>query len=511
MPEPSKAAQELPSFEHSAAPPCVFVLFGATGDLAARKIAPALYNLARDGYLGDRTAVLGVARRARTNEQFRSEMFEAVKSFSRTPADDSFWKSFAPRWHYCSADADSLSSVKALAAKIAEVDSLHACGGGRLFYLAMRPEALEGAVKNLGQAGLNRPPHKDAFARIVVEKPFGRDLASAQKLNASLRGEFDESQVFRIDHFLGKETVQNILAFRFANILFDPMLSREYVDNVQISTTETVGMEGRRGAYYEESGALRDMVQNHMLQLLALVAMSSPRSRLSEDVRREKARVLESLVLPTREEVARCTVRGQYLGAEGVPAYRQEEGVDPNSGMETYVALRCHLNDPRWAGVPFYLRTGKRLAEKRSEIIVVFRRERGKFFDDGECSLRGRNKLEFRITPGEGIRLVFDAKLPGVRMLLRPVRMDFGYGSSFESASPEAYEHLLLDAMSGDASLFLSRQEVEASWRYVDGIRNAWDADRRPELVFYPPKSWGPPQAETLFEDPYCRWQVIGS
>ncbi|MFW6066112.1 MAG: glucose-6-phosphate dehydrogenase [Planctomycetota bacterium] len=491
------------------APPCVFVLFGATGDLSARKIAPALYNLARDGLLGENVPVLGVARRPRSDEQFRNEMLDALRKHSRTPVDEQFWAKLSQRWYYHRTHADDAEGYASLRDRLAELDDAHGAGGNRVYYLAMTPETFGDIARGLGEAGLSAPAAKGGFARLIVEKPFGWDLQTARELNAAIREHFDEEQICRIDHYLGKEAVQNLLVLRFANAVFEPFLNRRFVDHVQMTTAEASGMEGRRGAYYEKIGALRDMVQNHMFQLLSLLTMEAPHCLRCEAVRDRKLDALQSIEPLTGEDVIRRTVRAQYTAGNDMCGYREEQGVAADSEVETYAALKLYMRTPRWEGVPFYLRTGKRLAEKTSHVVIVLKREAEKVFDGLGCDVRGPNRLNIRIFPDEGVSLVFDAKVPGPRMLLRPVKMNFSYGSSFESASPEAYEQLLLDALAGDRTLFISDGEVEASWRIIDSIREVWTARDAPPLRFYPAGSGGPDEARKLFEDPYKRWYEV--
>jgi glucose-6-phosphate 1-dehydrogenase len=478
--------------------------------LTARKIAPALYNLLRERLLQRGTVVLGVARRPLSDEQFRDAMFQALTKHSRSqPIDQAMWKDVAATWHYHPVRFDQEQDFHALVRRIGELEASGGLGGCRLLYLAVAPDMLKRVVCNLGQARLNQPAATGGCVRVVVEKPYGSDLPSAQDLNECILRVFQESQVCRIDHYLGKETVQNLLVLRFANAVFDPLFSRQFVDHVQITTAESAGMEGRRGAYYESAGALRDMVQSHMLQLLALVAMDSPSRMDEQSIRNEKVKVLQAIVPMTPEQVAQRTVRGQYVAAGDRPGYRQEQGVSPDSQVETYAAVTLYVDTWRWAGVPFHLRTGKALSAKASRIIVVFKREPIDLFTEQGCDVRGANRLIIRITPDEGLSLVIDGKVPGVGMTLRPIQMDFGYGASFASASPEAYEHLLLDAIRGEATLFLRNDEVEASWRIVDAIRASWNETGMPKLIMYPAGSQGPAEAKRLLGDPYRDWYPI--
>jgi len=498
------------SDRHDVCPPCLFVVFGATGDLVARKIAPALYNLECDGLLAEQAAVVGVARRPFRDEQFRDQMLQAIRTHSRRqPIDEDRWRAFAARWHYQAAQVDQPRHYAALAERLAALDERYGAAGSRVFYLALPPAAFGTVGDNLGRAGLNRPGRPDGFVRLVVEKPFGQDLASARLLNRTLRQHFEEPQIYRIDHYLGKETVQNLLVFRFANAIIDPLMNRQYVDRVEITAAETVGMERRRGQYYDDAGALRDMVQNHLFQLLTLTAMEAPVRLIGEAVRDEKVKVLQAVKPMTPHEAAACTVRGQYGPGDGQPGYLQEEGVAAGSRTETYVALKLFIDNGRWSGVPFLLRTGKRMAAKSTQIVVFFRREPADLFLREGCDMRSENRLAIRIQPDEGISLSFDAKVPGVRMLLRPVKMDFRYDVAFPSGSPESYEHLLLDATRGEPTSFLRRDVVEAAWNIVDNIRLAWQSTGRPELIPYAPGTWGPQQADSLLDDPYKRWQSV--
>ncbi|MBF6600483.1 MAG: glucose-6-phosphate dehydrogenase [Dehalococcoidia bacterium] len=486
---------------------CALVVFGATGDLTARKLVPALYNLARERLLPGGFSVVGFARRGWSDEQFRAAMKDAVAKFSREPLQDDIWESFARSLHYVSSDFGDMPGYERLGERLKKEDSAHGAGGNRLFYLATPPTAYAEIAHHLGEANLSRSP-SGGWARLVVEKPFGRDLESAKKLDQSLGLVFRERQIYRIDHYLGKETVQNILVFRFGNGIFEPIWNRRYVNDVQVSVAETVGVEGR-GGYYEESGALRDMVQNHLMQVLALVAMEPVASLHGDGVRDEKAKVFRAM-LPVGD-VGRATVRAQYragaiLGQQ-VPGYREEDGVSPASEIETYVALKLMIENWRWADVPFYLRVGKRLPKRATEVVITFKKPPLQLFREmgGDNIDPAANLLVLRIQPDEGISLRFGAKVPGTRSDVRPVNMDFRYGSSFGVEPPEAYERLLLDAMLGDSTLFTRWDSVEASWELLTPVLDAWLQGASP-LRFYDAGTWGPDEARRLVEQDGREW-----
>ncbi|HEX2188255.1 MAG TPA: glucose-6-phosphate dehydrogenase [Longimicrobiaceae bacterium] len=480
--------------------PLAMVIFGATGDLSRRKLFPALFHLFRQGLLPDAFAVAGFAREPLEEGEFRERMRAAVEEFAGVP-DPAAWARFAERVSYVGSVFEAPEGFLALAEHLRRADEERGTAGNRLFYMATPPGVVCLVAEQLGRAGLVHAPGEDAWSRIIVEKPFGRDLRGARALNAELLRVFDETQVFRIDHYLGKETVQNLMVFRFANVVWEPIWNRNFVDHVQVTMAESVGVE-RRAGYYERAGALRDMVQNHLLQLLTLVAMEPPASYDAESIRSEKVKVLQSVRPIAPERVGEHTALGQYAaGVERgrpVPGYREEPGVAPGSRTETFAALRLCIDNWRWAGVPFYLRTGKRLPEKATEITVRFRPAPHPILDTVQGDCPEPNQLVLRIQPHEGISLFFEAKVPGLTGPLHAVSMDFDYQTAFTGASPEAYERLLLDAMLGDATLFARRDEVEAAWSLVDPVLRGWAAEDAPPPEPYPAGSWGPAGADRL-------------
>ncbi len=494
--------------------PCVMIIFGVSGDLTVRKLMPALYDLAVSHPLPEGFSIVGVSRRDWSDEAFRSEMRTAVEGSARSPVSDESWEFFARGLFYVRGDFDDPSVYTTLAARLETIDQERRAQGNRLFYLATAPAFYIPIIEHLGSSGIAE--RQDAYwdqsaswHRVVVEKPYGRDVPSARNLNAEIGTVFSERQIYRIDHYLGKETVQNVLAFRFANILFEPIWNRQYVDHIQITAAEAIGVEGR-GGYYDASGALRDMVQSHMLQLLSVVAMEPPALFNGNALRDEKAKVLRSIVPPRGEEVGALTVRGQYEAGfstgRAVAAYREEPDVLPASRTETFVALKLEIDNWRWAGVPFYLRTGKRLPRRVTEIAIEFKQVPHLMFQSiGELDL-SPNILTMRIQPDEGIALRFAAKVPGATTRLRTVRMDFLYGASFGQAGPDAYERLLLDAMLGDPTLFARRDEVEAAWQLMQPILDAW-GDLPVPVYPYEAGAWGPSKADALIRRDGREWR----
>ena len=500
--------------------PFTLVVFGASGDLTRRKLIPALYSLDRKGLLPEHFALVGVARRPLGDEAFRSGLQEGLRQFSGA-GDAWTWDRLRNQVFYFQSNYSDEASFRELAAMLERVGREHGTGGNRLFYLATPPEAYAGIAERLGAVGLGGD-WQGGFARIVVEKPFGRDLETARDLNRRLHAVFHEEQIFRIDHYLGKETVQNILVFRLANGIFEPLWNRQYVDHVQISIAESIGLEGR-GLYYEESGALRDMIQNHVLQLLSLIAMEPPASFDADAVRDEKVKLLHAIRPFDARSVREDVVRAQYVAGrvagKPAPGYREEAGVAPESQTETYVAMKLLIDNWRWAGVPFYIRTGKRLPRRATEVAVVFRpAPHSPFRNTGAGNLEA-NELVLRIQPDEGIGLRFGAKVPGPAIRIQDVAMDFPYGS-FGGEQPEAYERLLLDSALGDSTLFTRRDEAEAAWAVVSHLLSAWGrvdteagmvggaaGNRDVPLVTYPAGSWGPAEADQLLQRDGRSWR----
>ncbi|OHE77402.1 MAG: glucose-6-phosphate dehydrogenase [Verrucomicrobia bacterium RIFCSPHIGHO2_12_FULL_41_10] len=489
--------------------PCSLVIFGATGDLTHRKLIPALYNLAAEGALPPDLAVVGFARREKTDEEFRKELETSTKKYSRTPVSDTLWNSFATSISYQCSAFDSSEGYRALAQKLAQEDAKRGTSGNRLFYLAVAPDQFAVILHHLKESGLSHSNEKN-WARVIIEKPFGIDLKTARNLNDLVHESFPESSTYRIDHYLGKETAQNIMVFRFANSLFESLWNANHIDHVQITAAEPLGVEGRAG-YYDKAGAMRDMVQNHLLQLLTLTAMEPPTSMSADAIRDEKVKVLRSLRPLTGDAVFKHVVRAQY--AEGtingisVPAYRKEQGVVPHSTTESYVALQIAVDNWRWAGVPFFVRAGKRMPKGATEIAITFKSVPPVLFNAAGNSL-DQNVLVIRIQPDEGVSLRMSAKMPGSMLRIEPVKMDFHYGTSFGKQTPEAYERLLLDAMSGDATLFARSDEVEQAWSFVDGIEEAWQQSSS-DLVFYRSGTWGPDAANDLLERQGVTWRRL--
>lgn len=504
--------------------PTTIVIFGASGDLTKRKLIPALFQLAQEKLLPEPIRIVGFARREKSHEQFRAEMNEALVQFARSKPNQSTSKlqDFTAKLYYHSANYDGVEgfvSLKNLLNRLDKEDGLTATKGNRLFYLSTPPNVFSEIVNMLGGADLiTDPANKEYWTRVIIEKPFGRDLASAQALNKQILSILDESQVYRIDHYLGKETVQNIMAFRFGNSIFEPLWNRRYVDHVQITVAESVSVEGR-GGYYDHSGAIRDMVQNHMLQLVALVAMEPPASFAPNAVRDEKVKVFNALRPITLDEGEQYIVRGQYtagsIHGHAIPDYRSEAGVDPNSSTETYVALKLHIDNWRWADVPFYLRTGKALPKRITEIIIQYKQPPLALFGhvqhDGhtEEDLMQPNCLCLRVQPDEGIRMSFGLKVPGPYMILQPTDMEFCYSHVFNSEPPEAYERLILDALLGDNTLFIRHDEVEAAWTFIDGILEGWAKNKTSTIYPYQAGTWGPKEADGFLAKDSKKWMKL--
>jgi glucose-6-phosphate 1-dehydrogenase len=498
------AATENPlveGLERLPVPPTTLAIFGATGDLARRKLLPALYNLAHEGALPERFNLIGISRRDQSDEDFRAFAREAIAQFSRRPPDPAVLDGLLARLSYLAIPFDDTPGYAKLGTAMDALDDEFGQPLNRVYYLSTAPEFFPVITEALKENGLHRD--EDADVRVVIEKPFGTDLESARSLQQVVHSVFRERQVFRIDHYLGKETVQNVMAFRFANYMFEPVWNRNYIDHIQITAAEDIGI-GTRAGYYDSSGALRDLVQNHMLQLLTLVCMEPPASFEANKVRDEKVKVLQAIEPPTPDQVAQMTVRARYTsgmaGGEEAKAYLEEEGVPPDSHTETYAALKLEVHNWRWAGVPIFLRTGKRLARKVTEIAVQLKPvPHLAFASQGSVGVQP-NQLILTVQPNEGVSLSLGAKIPGATMRIRPVNMEFLYGTSFMSQSPEAYERLILDAMRGDATLFTRNDEVDAQWSIIDPILKAWAAGN-PPLSEYEAGTPGPAAADALIGD----------
>ena len=486
--------------------PCSLVLFGVTGDLATKKLMPAIYDLAHRGLLPPGFSLVGFARRDWTTRDFDRMVHDAVRAHARTPFREEVWRSLAEGLRFVSGTFSDAAAFDRLAQTMADLDTERGTGGNHAFYLSVPPGQFATVCQQLHRSGL-AAPEAGAWRRVVIEKPFGHDLDSARELNTIVESVFPRDAIFRIDHYLGKETVQNLLALRFANQLFEPVWNTHYVDHVQITMAEDIGISGRAG-YYDGIGAARDVMQNHLLQLLALTAMEEPVSFDAAHLRAEKEKVLSAVRLPA--DLALGTARGQYAagwqGGEHVIGYLAENGVAPNSGTETYAALRLEIDTRRWAGVPFYLRTGKRLGKRVTEIAVVFRKAPRLPFSDTSTEELGQNAIVIRVQPDEGVTLRFGAKIPGAQMDIRDVTMDFGYGRAFTESSPEAYERLILDVLLGDPPLFPRHEEVELSWRILDPIEHYWAGAGAPQP--YESGGWGPRSADELMARDGRAWRM---
>lgn len=489
--------------------PCSLVIFGVTGDLSRKKLMPAIYDLANQGLLPPGFALVGFARRDYADEDFAEVVLDAVKQHARTPFRQEVWDHLAEGLRFVQGSFDDDAAFATLARTLAALDAERGTGGNHAFYLSIPPNMFPVVLDQLSEHGLAKPTRTDGYTpwrRVVIEKPFGHDLASAKELNALVNRVFPEETVFRIDHYLGKETVQNILALRFANELFEPIWNANYVDSVQITMAEDIGLGGRAG-YYDGIGAARDVIQNHLLQLVALTAMEEPTSFEPVQLTTEKIKVLSAtkLVAPLDETTARGQYTEGWQGSEHVVGLHQEEGFDPQSRTETYAAITVHVENRRWAGVPFYLRTGKRLGRRVTEIAVVFKRAPHLPFDQTMTEELGQNALVIRVQPDEGITLRFGSKVPGSGMEVRDVNMDFSYGEAFTESSPEAYERLILDVLLGVPSLFPVNAEVELSWRILDPVVEHWAAQGKPEP--YEAGTWGPASADEMLARSGREWR----
>jgi glucose-6-phosphate 1-dehydrogenase len=492
--------------------PVTIVIFGGSGDLAHRKLVPALFELHREGYLAPGTAIVGFSRSVANDDAWREDMKHSVEEFGRAKpsANPALWEAFASRLFSHRGDVASVDSFVDLGARMKKIEADRSLPGNRLYYLAIPASSISPVIRNLGEAGLVSAAEADPWSRVIVEKPFGHDLETARQLNELLSSVFRERQIFRIDHYLGKETTQNILVFRLGNGLFEPLWNRRYVDHVQITVAEAIGVEGR-GKFFEETGILRDIVQNHALQLLCLVAMEPPVAFEPNAVRDEKVKVLRSIRPQSSEEILRDTVRGQYgpgaVAGVAVPGYRKEANVDPHSLRDTYAAWKLQVENWRWAGVPFYIRAGKRLPRRVTEIAITFRTPPIAFFRKVGVMRQEPNSLILRIQPDEGIAIRFGAKQPGATMKVEPVKMDFKYQEFFGAHAPDAYERLLLDAVNGDSTLFMRRDEIEMAWEHVTAVLDTWRENPPLEMPNYEAGTWGPEAAVALMARDGRNWR----
>lgn len=485
--------------------PSGLVIFGVTGDLSRKKLMPAVYDLANRGLLHPGFGLVGFARRNWTLEDFQEVVRDSVREFARTPWSDDVWKQLSSGIRFVAGDFDDDAAFDRLKQTIEELDTLRGTNGNHAFYLSIPPKSFPLVTKQLSRSGLANS-RSDSFRRVVIEKPFGSDLETARELNSVVESVFPSDAVFRIDHYLGKETVQNILALRFANQLYEPIWNARYIDHVQITMAEDIGVGGRAG-YYDGIGAARDVIQNHLLQLLALTAMEEPATFDAGDIRAEKEKILAAVKIPA--DLASHTARGQYRGGwqggEEVTGYLEEDGISFESKTETYAAFRLDIDTPRWQGVPFYLRAGKRLGRRVTEIAVVMKDAPQQLFSERQTSTQGPNAIVIRVQPDEGVTIRFGSKVPGTGMQVRDVTMDFGYGHSFTEDSPEAYERLILDVLLGDPPLFPRHEEVELSWKILDPIEKYWADNGKPDS--YLPGSWGPKSAEAMMEIDGRSWR----
>lgn len=493
--------------------PCAIVIFGATGDLTGRKLLPALYNLMRDGQLPSHFACVGFARRPKNNEEFRKEMLADVNQFSRVkPVEETIWNTFSNQIFYHTSDFDSDAGYDSLKTFLEDLDKRLGTKGNRVFYLSTQPKYFPIIIQKLGEHKLIYDVNKvkDKWSRVIIEKPFGQDLTSAIELQKFTLNHLDESQIYRIDHYLGKETVQNLLVFRFDNSIFEAFWNNHYIDHVQITVGEEIGI-GTRGAFFEEAGILRDIVQNHMMQLLSLVAMEPPVSLEANAIRDEKVKVLQAIRPIPLDEFHNYVVRGQYgpgfVNGEPVKGYREEGNVNPHSTVETFAALKLYIDNWRWAGVPFYLRAGKRLPKRSTEIAIVFKEVPGILFSKRK---KGENNvLVMRIQPNEGISLKINSKVPGPQSPIQPVKMDFNYGSYFGLSPPEAYERLICDCMLGDGTLFARGDEVLSSWKLMTPVLEKWQETPPQDFPNYASGTWGPKEADEMLAKDDHQWRLI--